>query len=119
MALKAHHLRPAPGAKTDKHRVGRGEGGKGGKTAGRGHKGQKARAGYKALPIFQGTGSPLVRRIPKRGFTNVFALNIAEINVQDLEANFDAGAEVTPETLREKKLLRVGFAAVAGVRVLR
>jgi large subunit ribosomal protein L15 len=87
-------------------RLGRGLGSGKGKTSGRGHKGQKARAGYKALPMFQGTGSPLVRRVPKRGFTNIFALDIAEINVQDLEANFEAGAEVTPETLREKKLLR-------------
>ena len=90
-------------------RLGRGLGSGKGKTAGRGHKGQKARAGYKALPIFQGTGSPLVRRIPKRGFTNVFALTIAEVNVGDLEANFDAGAEVTPDSLKEKKLLRGQF----------
>ena len=87
-------------------RLGRGLGSGKGKTAGRGHKGQKARAGYKALPIFQGTGSPLVRRIPKRGFTNSFALQVAEVNVADLEANFDAGAAVTPESLKEKKLLR-------------
>jgi len=87
-------------------RLGRGLGSGKGKTAGRGHKGQKARAGYKALPIFQGTGSPLVRRIPKRGFTNSFALKVAEVNVADLEANFDAGDEVTPDSLKEKKLLR-------------
>ncbi|MGI8981581.1 MAG: 50S ribosomal protein L15 [Pirellulaceae bacterium] len=87
-------------------RLGRGIGSGKGKTSGRGHKGQKARSGYKALPIFQGTGSPLVRRIPKRGFTNIFALTIAEVNVGDLEANFEAGSEVTPESLKEKKLLR-------------
>jgi len=87
-------------------RLGRGIGSGKGKTSGRGHKGQKARSGYKALPIFQGTGSPLVRRIPKRGFTNSFALKVAEVNVADLEANFDAGAEVTPDSLKEKKLLR-------------
>ena len=87
-------------------RLGRGIGSGKGKTSGRGHKGQKARSGYKALPIFQGTGSPLVRRIPKRGFTNIFALKIAEVNVGDLETNFEAGAEVTPESLKEKKLLR-------------
>src|SRR6188768_852665 len=83
-------------------RLGRGIGSGKGKTSGRGHKGQKARAGYKALPIFQGTGSPLVRRIPKRGFTNIFALTIAEINVGDLEANFDAGAEVPLRASRKR-----------------
>lgn len=87
-------------------RLGRGLGSGKGKTAGRGHKGQKARAGYKALPIFQGTGSPLVRRVPKRGFTNSFALEIAEVNVGDLQANFDAGESITPETLKEKRVLR-------------
>lgn len=87
-------------------RLGRGIGSGKGKTAGRGHKGQKARSGYKALPIFQGTGSPLVRRIPKRGFTNIFAPKIAEVNVGDLEGVFEAGAAVTQETLKEKKLLR-------------
>ena len=87
-------------------RLGRGIGSGKGKTSGRGHKGQKARAGYKALPIFQGTGSPLVRRVPKRGFTNIFAPKVAEVNVGDLEANFEAGASVTPEALKEKKLLR-------------
>ena len=91
---------------TRPQRKGRGIGSGKGKTAGRGHKGQKARSGYKALPIFQGTGSPLVRRIPKRGFTNIFALKIAEVNVGDLEGVFQAGDSVTPETLKEKKLLR-------------
>jgi large subunit ribosomal protein L15 len=90
-------------------RLGRGIGSGKGKTSGRGHKGQKARSGYKALPIFQGTGSPLVRRIPKRGFTNIFALKIAEVNVGDLEANFEAGTEVTPASLKEKKLLRGSY----------
>ena len=90
-------------------RLGRGLGSGKGKTAGRGHKGQKARAGYKALPIFQGTGSPLVRRVPKRGFTNSFALTVAEVNISDLEANFDAGSAVTPESLKEKKLLRGAY----------
>jgi large subunit ribosomal protein L15 len=87
-------------------RKGRGIGSGKGKTAGRGHKGQKARSGYKALPIFQGTGSPLVRRIPKRGFTNVFALKIAEVNVGDLEETFQAGDSVTPDSLKQTKLLR-------------
>ncbi|HEX5103713.1 MAG TPA: 50S ribosomal protein L15 [Pirellulaceae bacterium] len=80
-------------------RIGRGIGSGKGKTSGKGHKGQIARAGWKALPIFQGGGSPLVRRVPKRGFTNSFALTVAEVNVGDLEELFNAGAEVTPEAL--------------------
>jgi large subunit ribosomal protein L15 len=82
-------------------RIGRGIGSGKGKTAGKGHKGQIARAGWKALPIFQGGGSPLVRRVPKRGFTNSFALDVAEVNVGDLEELFEAGAEVTPEALEK------------------
>jgi large subunit ribosomal protein L15 len=78
------------------NRKGRGLGSGQGKTAGRGHKGQFARSGWKALSIFQGGGSPLVRRIPKRGFTNSLALTVAEINVGDLEELFEAGANITP-----------------------
>jgi large subunit ribosomal protein L15 len=90
-------------------RYGRGIGSGRGKTSGKGHKGQIARAGWKALPIFQGGGSPLVRRVPKRGFTNIFAANIAAINVGDLEELFDSGAAVSPESLVEKGGLRKGF----------
>jgi len=82
-------------------RIGRGIGSGKGKTSGKGHKGQIARAGWKALPIFQGGGSPLVRRVPKRGFTNSFALTVAEVNVGDLEELFDSNATVTPEALKE------------------
>jgi large subunit ribosomal protein L15 len=91
------------------NRKGRGIGSGQGKTAGRGHKGQFARAGWKALPIFQGGGSPLVRRIPKRGFTNSWALTVAEINVGDLEELFDAGATITPEALLEAGILKKRF----------
>ena len=87
-------------------RLGRGPGSGQGKTAGRGHKGQKARAGYKALSIFEGGAMPVVRRVPKRGFNNSFALTVATVNVSDLERVFDAGAEVTPESLREKSLAK-------------
>src|SRR5947207_13503823 len=83
------------------NRLGRGIGSGQGKTAGRGHKGQFARSGWKALPIFQGGGSPLVRRVPKRGFTNSWALTVAEINVAALEELFKAGAKITPEALQE------------------
>jgi large subunit ribosomal protein L15 len=91
------------------NRLGRGIGSGQGKTAGRGHKGQFARAGWKALPIFQGGGSPLVRRIPKRGFTNSWALTVAEINVGDLEDLFDSGATITPESLKEAGILKKRF----------
>lgn len=90
-------------------RKGRGIGSGLGKTAGRGHKGQFARAGWKALAIFQGGGSPLVRRIPKRGFTNAWALTIAEINVGDLEELFESGAAITPQSLRESGILKHRF----------
>jgi large subunit ribosomal protein L15 len=91
------------------NRKGRGIGSGQGKTAGRGHKGQFARAGWKALSIFQGGGSPLVRRIPKRGFTNSGALIVAEINVGDLEDLFDAGATVSPQSLQEAGILKKRF----------
>ena len=87
-------------------RYGRGIGSGRGKTSGKGHKGQIARAGYKALPIWQGGGSPLVRRVPKRGFTNIFGATVAEVNVGDLEELFEAGATVTPAALKEKGMVK-------------
>jgi len=87
-------------------RVGRGIGSGHGKTAGRGHKGQRSRSGFKQLPIFQGGGSPLVRRIPKRGFHNEFADSVAAINVGNLNEVFADGEEVNPETLKAKSVLR-------------
>lgn len=89
-----------------RRRVGRGTGSGLGKTCGRGHKGQKSRAGWSSHPAFQGGTMPLVRRVPKRGFNNRFALTLITVNVGDLERAFDAGEEVTPETLREKSLAR-------------
>src|SRR5437762_8287310 len=91
------------------NRLGRGIGSGQGKTAGRGHKGQFARSGWKALPIFQGGGSPLVRRVPKRGFTNSWAKAVAEINVGDLEELFDAEATITPESLKEAGIVKKRF----------
>ena len=87
-------------------RIGRGPGSGHGKTSGRGHKGQGSRAGNSLLPIFEGGRMPLVRRIPKRGFNNKFALTVAVLNVSDLEGAFTAGDEVTPETLQEKSLAK-------------
>ena len=89
-----------------RRRVGRGPGSGHGKTASRGHKGAKSRAGYSRHPLFQGGAMPMVRRVPKRGFNNKWALQVAVVNVGDLEAAFDAGSEVTPESLREKNLVK-------------
>ena len=87
-------------------RVGRGPGSGHGKTSGRGHKGQGSRAGYASHPTFEGGQMPLVRRVPKRGFHNRWALNVALVNVGDLETVFDDGAEVTPESLKEKNIAK-------------
>jgi large subunit ribosomal protein L15 len=101
--MKVHDLKPAAGSKRAPRRVGRGIGGKGGKTAGRGSKGQGAR--NTVSPRFEGGQTPLHRRTPKsKGFTNPFRVEYHVVNLSTLEA-FDAGAEVTPETLRERGLV--------------
>ena len=87
-------------------RLGRGPGSGLGKTAGKGHKGQRSRPGYNALSIFEGGQMPLVRRIPKRGFNNQFALEVATVNVGDLERRFNAGEEVSPATLKTRGLVK-------------
>jgi large subunit ribosomal protein L15 len=89
-----------------RRRIGRGPGSGWGKTAGKGHKGQKSRAGWSRKPTFQGGMMPLVRRIPKRGFHNEFAAVVVSVNVSALEKAFEAGADVTPDTLRAAKLAR-------------
>ncbi len=89
-----------------RRRIGRGPGSGWGKTAARGHKGQKSRAGWSQKPVFQGGAMPLVRRVPKRGFNNPFALNVGTVNICDLELAFEAGDEVNPETLRAKSLAK-------------
>lgn len=90
-------------------RLGRGTGSGLGKTAGRGHKGQRSRAGAGQSVVFQGGTMPLFRRVPKRGFNNRFALKIAAVNVEDLELNFEAGAEVNAETLRARNLAKYQY----------
>ena len=113
--MKLHDLKPAPGSKRAKRRVGRGIGGKGGKTAGRGSKGQGAR--NTVSPRFEGGQTPLHRRTPKsKGFTNPFRVEYHVVNLETLEA-FDAGAEVTPETLagaRPRRQARPGQGARPG-----
>ena len=98
--MKLHELSPAPGSVKDAKRKGRGHATGNGKTAGRGHKGQKARSGGGVRPGFEGGQMPLARRLPKRGFTNIFAKEYVEINVAQLE-RFENGTVVTPELLKE------------------
>ena len=108
MTMELHNLRPAPGAKRPRKRVGRGPGSGNGKTAGRGHKGQKSRSGYSRRYGFEGGQMPLVRRIPKRGFFNVFRVDYQVVNLRDLDRVFSDGDEVNPTTLVEKGLIRRG-----------
>ncbi|WP_229872340.1 50S ribosomal protein L15 [Promicromonospora soli] len=104
--LKVHHLRPAPGAKTAKTRVGRGEGSKG-KTAGRGTKGSKAR--YQVPAGFEGGQMPLHMRLPKlRGFKNPFRVEFQVVNLDKLSALFPEGGSVTVEDLVAKGAVRKG-----------
>ncbi|MBI2569653.1 MAG: 50S ribosomal protein L15 [Candidatus Schekmanbacteria bacterium] len=98
--MKPNDLTPAPGSTRERKRVGRGPGSGHGKTSGRGHKGQKARSGGKTeIRVgFEGGQMPLQRRLPKRGFTNIFRTNWAEINLTDL-SRYAAGTDVTPAVL--------------------
>jgi large subunit ribosomal protein L15 len=99
------NLKPADGAKHPKKRVGRGPGSGNGKTAGRGHKGAQSRSGYSYKRGFEGGQMPLHRRMPKRGFSNLFRTEYAVVNLDQLDARFDKDATVTPETLREAGLV--------------
>jgi large subunit ribosomal protein L15 len=103
--LALHHLKPAAGSHRTALRVGRGPGSGLGKTSGRGHKGQRARASGNVRPGFEGGQMPLIRRIPKRGFTNPFRTPAQVVNVRHLRFLAE-GAEVTPETLFGAGLVR-------------
>ncbi len=106
MALALNNLRPAKGSTHKKKRVGRGPGSGLGKTAGRGHKGQKSRSGYSQKIGFEGGQMPLQRRLPKRGFTNIFKTKWIEISLAKLEESFNAGDEITPEVLHGRSLIK-------------
>ena len=106
MALALNNLKPAEGSTHKKKRVGRGPGSGLGKTAGRGHKGQKSRSGYSSKIGFEGGQMPLQRRLPKRGFTNIFKKKWLEISLAKLEENFNAGDEITPAILHERGLIK-------------
>jgi large subunit ribosomal protein L15 len=112
--MKIHELSPAPGSVKDAKRIGRGHGSGNGKTAGKGHKGQKARSGHGMRAGFEGGQMPLQRRVPKRGFNNIFATRYAIVNVSDLNA-FDNNAVVDTEALRAKGLVNK---AEYGVKIL-
>ena len=98
-------LKPADRSKFKKKRVGRGPGSGLGKTAGRGHKGAQSRSGYHFKRGFEGGQMPLHRRVPKRGFTNIFRTEYDVVNLDQLESRFDQGADVTPETMRAAGLV--------------
>ncbi len=113
--MKLHELSPAAGSTKERKRIGRGPASGQGKTAGKGHKGQKARAGRGMQIGFEGGQMPLQRRIPKRGFNNIFATEIAIVNVAALDKAYEAGATVTVDSLIEKGLVKK---ALDGVKVL-
>ncbi len=102
--MKLNELSPAPGSAKEPKRKGRGHGTGNGKTAGRGHKGQKARSGGGVRPGFEGGQMPLYRRLPKRGFHNVFAKTYTTINVSELN-KFEDNTVVTPEMLKETGII--------------
>ena len=112
--MKLHELHPAEGSTTAQKRLGRGTGSGLGKTSGKGHKGAKARSGGGKRPGFEGGQMPLYRRVPKRGFNNVFGTEYAEVNVERLEA-FEDGAVVDAKALLEARIIRK---ELDGVKVL-
>jgi large subunit ribosomal protein L15 len=112
--MKLHELSPAPGSVKDVKRIGRGHGSGQGKTAGKGHKGQNARSGGGVRPGFEGGQTTLARRIPKRGFNNIFRTEYATVNVSDLEKFVD-GTVVDAELLKASGLIKK---ELDGVKIL-
>ena len=103
--MRLHELSPAPGSTTEPKRKGRGHGSGNGKTAGKGHKGQKARSGGGVRPGFEGGQMPLYRRLPKRGFVNIFAKEFVEVKVENLNV-FENGTEITAQMLKEAGVIK-------------
>ena len=106
MAISLNSVRPAKGSTHKKKRVGRGPGSGKGKTSSRGEKGQKSRSGYSAKIGFEGGQMPLHRRLPKRGFTNIFKKRWLEVSIGSLDQHFNADEEVTPELLHERGVIK-------------
>ncbi len=114
--MRLHDLKPNPGAKHRRKRLGIGESSGKGKTSGKGHKGQKARSGGSIRPSFEGGQMPIFRRLPKRGFSNAaFKTTYGVVNLDALEKNFSAGDSVTEDTLRKAGLIKGRF---DGVKIL-
>lgn len=113
--MKLHELSPTQGSKKSVKRIGRGAGSGWGKTSGKGHKGQKARAGKGSYPGFEGGQMPLQRRLPKRGFVNVFRKEFAVVNLSDLEKNFDDGSVIDIDALLGSGLIKK---ELDGVKIL-
>jgi large subunit ribosomal protein L15 len=106
MTISLNSLRPAKGSTHKKKRVGRGPGSGLGKTAGRGEKGQKSRSGYSRKVGFEGGQMPLHRRLPKRGFTNIFKKRWLEVSLAALDRHFNADEEITPELLHSRGIIK-------------
>jgi large subunit ribosomal protein L15 len=106
MALSLNNLRPAKGSTHRKKRLGRGPGTGLGKTSGRGEKGQKSRSGYSMKIGFEGGQMPLHRRLPKRGFTNIFKKKWIEVSLEALEKAFAENDEVTPEVMHRRGIIK-------------
>ena len=113
--MKLHELQPAYGSVKDVKRIGRGHGSGNGKTAGKGHKGQKARSGGSIRPGFEGGQMPLQRRMPKRGFNHIFAKEYAAVNISELEKRFESGAVIDAAALIESGAIKD---AKDGVKIL-
>lgn len=113
--MKLHELSPVAGSTKERKRIGRGAGSGQGKTAGKGHKGQKARAGRGMRAGFEGGQMPLQRRLPKRGFNNIFRKEIVSINLSSLDRKFEDGAVVDIEALTQAGLVKNSF---DGVKIL-
>lgn len=112
--MKLHELKPAEGSRKERNRVGRGIGSGNGKTAGKGHKGQNARSGGGVRPGFEGGQTPLFRRLPKRGFTNINRKDYAIVNLDTLNV-FEEGTEITPVLLIETGIVSK---EKAGIKIL-
>lgn len=113
--MKLHELSPAKGSKKSVKRIGRGTASGQGKTSGKGQKGQKSRSGYSRRPGFEGGQMPLQRRVPKRGFNNIFATEYAIVNLSTLNDRFDDGATVDAQALIDAGVLKK---TLDGVKVL-
>lgn len=112
--MKLHELTPSPGSSKEPKRIGRGHGSGQGKTSGKGHKGQNARSGGGVRPGFEGGQMPLHRRVPKRGFNNIFAKKIVSVNVGSLNT-FEDGAIVDEVALKKAGIVRKGH---DGIKIL-